>query len=177
MVTLPYGRVSYPLDLGGRAATILELPAPPPAVPIASLLAAALVQLPTLARAQGAQRVYIAVADSVPMTVPAAAIAVADALKGAGWTVLANHPLGGDRGCSYTARVVDAHQPAQTAALLAKGATAPYAVPVRISVYEDERGVHVAMVNPLSIERTVLEEYIARQYAATREQVRERETH
>ncbi|GAA5519712.1 hypothetical protein Lsed01_02165 [Demequina sediminis] len=27
------------------------------------------------------------------------------------------------------------------------------------------------------IERTVLEEYIARQYAATREQVRERETH
>lgn len=123
-----------------------------------AVLAAALVQLPTLARAQGAQRVYIAVADSVPMTVPAAATAVADALKGAGWTVLANHPLGGDRGCSYTARVVVAHQPAHTAALLAKGATAPYAVPVRISVYEDERGVHVAMVNPLSIERTVLDQ-------------------
>lgn len=42
MVTLPYGRVPYPLDLGGREATILELPAPPPPLPIGPLLAAAL---------------------------------------------------------------------------------------------------------------------------------------
>ena len=30
MVSLPYGRAPYPLDLRGRPATILELPAPPP---------------------------------------------------------------------------------------------------------------------------------------------------
>jgi len=42
MVSLPYGRVPYPLDLGGREATILELPTPPPACALRPLLDAAL---------------------------------------------------------------------------------------------------------------------------------------
>ncbi|MBA2545070.1 MAG: DUF2088 domain-containing protein [Deltaproteobacteria bacterium] len=42
MVLLPYGRAPYPLDLGDRAATIVELPPPPPRVPLRPLLDAAL---------------------------------------------------------------------------------------------------------------------------------------
>ncbi len=124
---------------------------------VCASLAAALVTIPSVAPAQGAQRVYVAVAEPVPMAVPAAATAIADALKGGGWTVLADHAVGGDRNCTYGAHVVVAQQPAHTAALLAAGTTGAFAVPVRISVFEDERGVHVAMVNPLSIERTVID--------------------
>jgi nickel-dependent lactate racemase len=42
MITLPYGRAPYRLDLGGRTATILELPTPPLPHPLKSLLASAL---------------------------------------------------------------------------------------------------------------------------------------
>jgi lactate racemase len=42
MVALPYGRAPLELDLGGREATILEFPPPPPARPLASLVEAAL---------------------------------------------------------------------------------------------------------------------------------------
>jgi nickel-dependent lactate racemase len=42
MVTLPYGRAPYPLDLGDREATILELPPPPSPRPLRLLLEAAL---------------------------------------------------------------------------------------------------------------------------------------
>jgi uncharacterized protein (DUF302 family) len=124
----------------------------------ASLMAAALVAFPAPARAQGAQRVYVSLADSVPMTVSAAATAIADALRGEGWGVLADHAVGVDRNCSYNARVVVAYNPAHTASLLARGTTAAFAVPIRLAVFEDERGVHVAMVNPLSIERTIVAE-------------------
>lgn len=122
------------------------------------LLAVACIGPSAGAQAQGAQRVYIALADSVPMTVPAAASAVVDALRAAGWEILANHALGVDRSCSYGARVVVAHHPAHAAALLSRGTTAAFAVPVRLAVFEDEGGVHVAMVNPLSIERTIVAE-------------------
>jgi hypothetical protein len=42
--------------------------------------------------------------------------------------------------------------------LLARGAQAAYSVPVRLAVFEDEHGVHVAMVNPLSVDRTIVAE-------------------
>lgn len=42
MVSLPYGRAPYPLELHGRAVTWLEPPAPPPAQPVRALLEAAL---------------------------------------------------------------------------------------------------------------------------------------
>lgn len=42
MVSLPYGRAPYPLELHGRAVTLLEPPPPPPAQPVRPLLEAAL---------------------------------------------------------------------------------------------------------------------------------------
>ncbi len=111
------------------------------------------------AAAQEAQRVYVVVADSVPMSVPAAATALAGALTRQGWTVLANHAVGtAAPRCTYDARVVVAQQPARVAALLANGAQAAFAVPVRLGIFEDEGGVHVSLVNPLSVERTIVAE-------------------
>ncbi len=114
---------------------------------------------PVVASAQDAQRVFLVVADSVPMSVPAASTAIAAALTRQGWTVLADHAVGTDATrCRFGAHVVVAQQPTRVAALLAHGAQAAFAVPVRLGVFEDERGVHVALVNPLSVERTIVAE-------------------
>src|SRR5437016_195179 len=122
-----------------------------------ALLAACLCLTPSIAPAQQSQRVYIAVADSVPMSVPAAATALAEALARQGWTILADHAVGSDSvRCQFAAHVVVAQQPAHTTALLALGPQAAFAIPVRLGVFEDEGGVHVSMVNPLSTERTIV---------------------
>lgn len=67
MVSLPYGRAPYPLELRGRAAIFLELPAPPPAQPVRPLLNAALdtpIDLPTIERLVGiGGRVTVIVSD------------------------------------------------------------------------------------------------------------------
>jgi len=108
--------------------------------------------------AQSAQRVYLSLADSVPVTVPEGATAIGEAFKAAGWTVLANHAVGTERDCPYSARVVVAYQPSHGTQLLSRAPTAPFAIITRIAVFDDERGVHVAMVNPLSLERTMVAE-------------------
>jgi uncharacterized protein (DUF302 family) len=124
-----------------------------------ALVASVCLVSPISAPAQSAQRVFVMVADSVPMNVAAATTAISEALARAGWSVLADHPVGTDSSrCSYAARVVVASQPARATALLARGASAGFAVPVRLSVFEDERGVHVAMVNPLAMDRTMVSE-------------------
>jgi len=136
--------------------TSMRLPAVLAAV---VLLPAALGVAPALAHAQDAQRVYVAVADSIPMSVPAASSAIASALARRGWVVLADHAVGTDpASCRFGGHVVVAQQAAGTSALLANGAQAAFAVPMRLAVFEDERGVHVTMVNPLSIERTIVAE-------------------
>ena len=124
-----------------------------------SLLAAMLCLAPAPATAQGTQRAFVVVADSVPMSVPAASAAIAAALTLKGWTVLADHAVGTDEAsCSYGARVIVAHQPARAVALLNLGVQSAFAIPVRLGVFEDEHGVHVALVNPLSLERTIVAE-------------------
>jgi uncharacterized protein (DUF302 family) len=126
---------------------------------VLAVLAASRSLTPAVASAQDAQRVYVLIADSVPMSVPAAATAIAGALTRQGWTVLADHPVGTDvPRCRFGAHVVVAQHPARAATLVAHGAQAAFAVPVRLGVYEDERGVHVALVNPLSVDRTMVAE-------------------
>ena len=67
MVSLPYGRAPYPLELHGRTATLLELPEPPPAQPVRPLLDAALdapIDRPTVDRLVGiGGRVTVIVSD------------------------------------------------------------------------------------------------------------------
>ncbi|MFA6165201.1 MAG: hypothetical protein WC700_01160 [Gemmatimonadaceae bacterium] len=126
---------------------------------VLGLLSVSPLLAPAGAIAQDAQRVYVVIADSVPMSVPAAATALAGALTRQGWTVLANHAVGTDAPrCKFDAHVVVAQQPARVAVLLANGTQAAFAVPVRLGVFEDERGVHVTLVNPLSVERTMVAE-------------------
>ncbi len=85
------------------------------------------------------------------------AAAIADAAPGAGFEKLALVPIGSPEGCGYSASVVALYQPDYaTKVLTANRKTGPFALADRINVFEDENGVHVSVVNPRSILRTVL---------------------
>jgi hypothetical protein len=73
--------------------------------------------------------------------------------------VLAKVDAGVPRGCRYKARVLAVVDPGYVKQLMAVNRrTAPFAVVDRINVFEDEGGVHVAVLNAESVNRTVLME-------------------
>lgn len=83
--------------------------------------------------------------------------AVAPAVERAGWQLLASYEAGtGD--CAYRARTFVVNAPGFTTEVLKHGARTAFAVPLRLSVFEDDLGVHLAAVNPQSIARTVVDE-------------------
>lgn len=83
--------------------------------------------------------------------------ALESAFAARGLDVLAKIDSGTPEGCAYRARVLAVVSPAHARTLMAVNPkTAPFGVVDRINVFEDERGVHVALVNPESITRTIL---------------------
>jgi len=85
------------------------------------------------------------------------ATAIAEAAPAAGFEKLALVPVGSPEDCSYTASVVARYQPDYAKKVLtANRKTGPFAIVDRVNVFEDENGVHVSVVNPRSILRTVL---------------------
>jgi len=103
--------------------------------------------------------VYEYVVERAGSTVDDAGDAVESALSRSDWRVLAKVDAGVPRGCRYEARVLAVVDPAYVKQLMAVNRrTAPFAVVDRINVFEDEGGVHVAVLNAESVNRTVLME-------------------
>ena len=103
--------------------------------------------------------VFMRVADLPGGMVQEASSSVEAAVVDAGWTVLAAYDAGVDsEACSYQARVIVIDWPEHTRVVMSRGSHGAYAAPVRVSVYEDELGVHVSAVNPRSIHRTIVAE-------------------
>ncbi|MEJ2183539.1 MAG: DUF302 domain-containing protein [Nitrospirota bacterium] len=80
----------------------------------------------------------------------------ADALKKAGWEVLASYENGVPEDCGFRAHTLVIYSEDYARSLLAHGPRAAFALPLRVSVYEDETGINVAFLNPASLNRTVL---------------------
>jgi hypothetical protein len=75
----------------------------------------------------------------------------------AGPRLLAKVDAGAPENCSYKARVFVLYDSAYARHIMAANRqTGPFAVVDRINLFEDENGIHVAVVNPHSINRTVL---------------------
>ncbi len=71
--------------------------------------------------------------------------------------VIANLDAAVSEGCTYRARVIVAYDHQYAKALLdINRLTAPFAVADRISLFEDEMGLHIAIVNSANINRTIL---------------------
>ncbi len=81
---------------------------------------------------------------------------VENALLGAGWEVIASYESGVDGRCGMRAHVVVANNAEYAGAIMKHGADAAFVLPLKVGVYEDESGIHVAFANPASIARTVL---------------------
>jgi hypothetical protein len=104
-------------------------------------------------------RVYEFVVESTDGSIDDVATNLSEAASVSGWKVLASSPAGVPEGCSYGARVLSLYHPEYAARLMdINRKTAPYAIVDRINLFEDENGLHVSMVNPRSIARTVLME-------------------
>jgi uncharacterized protein YcfJ len=101
--------------------------------------------------------VYEYVLESTGGTIDDAGGALESALSAEGWRLLANVDAGVPQGCRYKARVLAVVDPEYAQKLMAANRrTAPFAVVDRINVFEDEGGVHVAVLNAESVNRTVL---------------------
>ena len=101
--------------------------------------------------------VYQYVVTRAQGTRDAVAAAIAEAAPAAGFRVLARVPAGAPAGCGYAAEVLALYHPEYGREVLAANRrTGPFAVVDRVNVFEDERGVHVSVLNPRSILRTVL---------------------
>lgn len=101
--------------------------------------------------------VYEYVLERADGSVDTASGALESALSTGGWRLLAKVDAGVPQGCRYRARVfavVDS--PYAQRLMTANRRTAPFAVVDRINVFEDESGVHVAVLNAESVNRTVL---------------------
>lgn len=75
----------------------------------------------------------------------------------AGMEVQAAFAPGVPEGCSFAAEVLVLHDADYAASLLAMNPlTGAFATTTRILVFEDERGTHVSMVDPVAVVRTVM---------------------
>lgn len=79
-----------------------------------------------------------------------------------GWQVLAKFDAGVPEKCDYQARVLVLFDSLYGKQIMdANPKTGPFAVADRINIFEDENGLNVAVVNPHSINRTILMDDIA----------------
>lgn len=125
---------------------------------IVPALACALVPSPAAAAA-ASQSVYLVLADSLQGSLDDATGALRTAFTERGWQVLAAHDATTDRSaCAFRARVLVLHDPAYAARVLERGPRAAFALPPRLLLFEDEEGLHLATVNPHSINRTIVAE-------------------
>jgi uncharacterized protein (DUF302 family) len=125
-------------------------------------IALSLVLLFAVARAdaQGMRLgVYVNIADSVQGSLDDAAGALRSAFTAGGWEVLAVHEASVDRAaCTFGARVLVLHHAQYAQQVLARGPRAAFALPLRLVLYQDEGGIHLAVVNPHSVNRTIIAE-------------------
>ncbi len=103
------------------------------------------------------QGVYEEVLDRVDLEFPVVVQRLDSSFTAGGFKVLAKIENGVPSQCPFKATVLAVYYPEYGQQLITMNAqTAPYAVVDRIIVFEDENGIHVAIVNPINILRTVL---------------------
>ncbi len=130
---------------------------------LASLVAAARFtpspHLPQSAQRSRSFGVYVNLFEASDGGFDEAVAALRRGIGATGWQLVAEYDVGVDRkDCAHRGHVFVLHSPAYARAVLAHGVTAAFALPLRLAVYEDERGVHVAAANPQSLNRTIVAE-------------------
>ncbi len=103
------------------------------------------------------QGVYEFIAQKIQGEFDEVSAAVSEAAQQAGWQVVATVDAGTPEDCDYRARVFILYDSTYADALLqANARTAPYALLDRATLFEDESGLNLSIVNTISINRTVM---------------------
>lgn len=100
--------------------------------------------------------VYVKVIEKAKGGVDEVSSRVESVLRATGWEVLATYSTGVPEGCKFRSRVVVFSSPAYAKPIMSNGVKAAFALPLRVGIYEDETGVNVAVLNPASLNRTVI---------------------
>ncbi len=102
--------------------------------------------------------VYVKVIEKAHGSFDEVSSKVESALKNAGWEILATYNSGVPDGCRFRCRVIVFSSPAYAKSIMSNGVKAAFALPLRAGIYEDETGINVAVLNPASINRTIIHE-------------------
>jgi uncharacterized protein (DUF302 family) len=81
---------------------------------------------------------------------------VESALSKARWKVLASYDTGVPEKSIFQSRVIVFSSPEYEKTILSYGVKAAFALPLRVGIYEDSAGIHVSLLNPVSINRTII---------------------
>lgn len=103
--------------------------------------------------------VFLKLVQNAPLPFAQAASRLEQALTAGGWTVVTRLDCGVDTSaCAFRSRVIVAYTDAYRDRVMAYGRHAAYAVPLRFVVWEDENGVQVGAINPMNLNRTIVDE-------------------
>lgn len=100
--------------------------------------------------------VYVKAVDKIQGTFDDAVKNTEEALKKNGWQVLASYEASVPQKCGFRAYNIVINSPEYDKEIMSHGPTAAFAIPLRVELYQDEKGLNAAFVNPASINRTVL---------------------
>ena len=101
------------------------------------------------------QGVYVQMVHGLKADAAQTASKAEAAIKGAGFTPLATFDNSSPESCRFKAFTVVFTNEAYAYKVIAGGPDKAFALPLRLSVYEDESGTNIDMVNPVSVNRTI----------------------
>jgi hypothetical protein len=122
---------------------------------VGSAALAVLLALPaSAAGVEKSQGVTVTLLSGLKTDVGETAAKAESALKGAGFALLASFDNGVPPGCTAKARTIVFASEPWSAEVLSGGNDKAFGLPMRLAVYSDAEGAHVALVNPVSLLRT-----------------------
>jgi len=101
--------------------------------------------------------VYVKVIEGAQGSFDKVSEKVEGALRKANWRILASYDTGVPEKCEFRSRVIIFSSTGYENSILSHGPKAAFALPLRVGVYEDDAGINVALLNPVSINRTIID--------------------
>lgn len=111
--------------------------------------------------------VYVKAVDKIKGTFDEAVKNTEEALRKNGWQVLASYEASVPKKCGFRAYNIVVNSPEYSREIMSHGPTAAFAIPLRVELYQDEKGLNAAFVNPASINRTILGDKTEKQLSET----------
>jgi uncharacterized protein (DUF302 family) len=100
--------------------------------------------------------VYVKVAEKVGGTFGEVVKNTEGALAKDGWQVLASYDAAVPEGCGFKAHTIVINSPGYAQKIMSHGPRSAFALPLRVAVFTDEKGINTSFLNPASLNRTVL---------------------